>query len=86
MYLLIISTTRDDEFFLTPKRAIDLLECILKWHDAEGDKLLFDPKYSHIQIQISRLFISIILQIQISQESHWNFIFQCLQNWLKVLI
>ncbi|RGB43798.1 hypothetical protein C1646_749399 [Rhizophagus diaphanus] len=83
LYLLIISTTRDDEFFLTPKRAIDLLECILKWHDAEGDKLLFDPKYSHIQIQISRLFISIISQIQISRESHWNFILQCLQNWLK---
>ncbi|GBB95243.1 hypothetical protein RclHR1_00250041 [Rhizophagus clarus] len=83
LYLLTISTTRDDEYFLAPKRAINLLECISKWHDAEGAKLLFDPKYAHIQIQISRLFISIISQIQNSQESYWDFIFQCLQNWLK---
>ncbi|RIA93731.1 hypothetical protein C1645_803902 [Glomus cerebriforme] len=83
LYLLTITTTRDDEYFLKPKHAIGLLECILKWHEAEDAKLLFDPKYTYIQIQVSRLFISIISPIQNSQGMHWDFIFQCLQNWLK---
>ncbi|CAG8595842.1 16141_t:CDS:10 [Funneliformis mosseae] len=81
--LLTITTKRDDEYFLTPKRSLDLVKCIIKWHEETDSKLLFDPEYTHIQIQVSRLFISIISPIHDSQGTHWIFIFQCLQNWFE---
>ncbi|CAI2178767.1 13194_t:CDS:10 [Funneliformis geosporum] len=84
-YLSLLTTTtkRDDEYFLTPRRSIDLVNCIIKWHEDTDSKLLFDPEYTHIQIHISRLFISITSSIHDSQGTHWNFIFQCLQNWFE---
>ena len=95
MSLLIATATNDDEFFLPQMRSMALLQRIRDWYmviktdkiaiDEESDAEKESHDYKHVHIQIARLLRFIMPAIQELSGAHWNFVLECIHEWLQVI-
>ncbi|CAG8707712.1 28909_t:CDS:10, partial [Gigaspora margarita] len=81
--LLITSTSKDDELFLSPDTSIKLLMRIQEWRNTIDLNIWSKPVFAQIHILIAKLLYSLVITIQELYGSHWNFIFELLQYWLQ---
>ncbi|RIB03619.1 hypothetical protein C2G38_2049118 [Gigaspora rosea] len=81
--LLITSTSKEDELFLSPDTSIKLLMRIQEWRNTIDLSIWSKPVFAQIHILIAKLLYSLVITIQELYGSHWNFIFELLQYWLQ---
>ncbi|CAG8678765.1 13067_t:CDS:10, partial [Cetraspora pellucida] len=81
--LLITSTSKEDEIFLSPDRSINLLIRIQEWSNIVDPNIWSIPTFSSIHILIAKLLCPLVTTIQEFSGNHWNFIFELLQYWLQ---
>ncbi|CAG8455060.1 7132_t:CDS:10 [Cetraspora pellucida] len=81
--LLITSTSKEDEMFLSPDKSINLLIRIQEWSNIMDPNIWSIPTFSSIHILIAKLLCPLVTTVQEFSGNHWNFIFELLQYWLQ---
>ncbi|CAG8539422.1 9319_t:CDS:10 [Acaulospora morrowiae] len=82
--LLSTTTSEGNEFFLLPSRSLKLIECIQSWRETVEASTWSAPEFVHIQLVVARLLNFSMISVQEQNGKHWNFIFELVQDWLKV--